>query len=217
MAERSRERYRGLVYEDPDFIRFFEQVTPMAELARAEHRLAPAVAAQGRRDRGAARDPVGVRVDPEPAAAAVLVRRGRRAGGGGRWSSSARCARDWPFFRGLVGTLEMALFKTDLGVAASATCGSSSPALRRALLAAICGTSYDSVVGAAAGDHRRSRGCSTRRRRCSAGSRTATRGSIRSRTSRSSCSRALRAGREEAREPLLATITGIAAGMRNTG
>ena len=25
--------------------------------------------------------------------------------------------RDWPFFRGLIGTLEMALFKTDLGVA----------------------------------------------------------------------------------------------------
>ena len=29
--------------------------------------------------------------------------------------------------------------------------------------------------------------------------------------------RRLRAGREEARAPLLATITGIAAGMRNTG
>ena len=29
--------------------------------------------------------------------------------------------------------------------------------------------------------------------------------------------RRLRAGREEARSPLLATITGIAAGMRNTG
>ena len=25
--------------------------------------------------------------------------------------------RDWPFFRGLIGTLEMALFKSDLGVA----------------------------------------------------------------------------------------------------
>ena len=60
-------------------------------------------------------------------------------------------------------------------------------------------------------------GCSTRRRRCSGGSSTATRGSIRCRTCRSSCCGALRAGREEARSPLLATITGIAAGMRNTG
>ena len=60
-------------------------------------------------------------------------------------------------------------------------------------------------------------GCWTRRPRCSAGSSTATRGSTRSRTCRSSCCAALRAGREEARAPLLATITGIAAGMRNTG
>ncbi len=32
MSARSRERYRGLVYDDPDFPRFFEQATPLAEL-----------------------------------------------------------------------------------------------------------------------------------------------------------------------------------------
>ena len=48
----------------------------------AEHRLAAAVAQGRRRRRVAARDPVGVRVDAEPAAAAVLVRRGHGAGRG---------------------------------------------------------------------------------------------------------------------------------------
>src|SRR4029078_2035430 len=33
-AARSREVYRGLVYDDPDFLRFFEQVTPISELGR---------------------------------------------------------------------------------------------------------------------------------------------------------------------------------------
>ena len=45
----------------------------------AEHRLAAAVAQEVQRRRVAARDPVGVRVDPEPAAGAVLVRGGNVA------------------------------------------------------------------------------------------------------------------------------------------
>ena len=99
MAERSRERYRALVYEDPDFPRFFEQVDADRRADLAQHRLAPVQARRGR-DRGAARDPVGLRVDAEPAAAAVVVRRGRRARRGRRSSSSARWRRGWPFFQG---------------------------------------------------------------------------------------------------------------------
>src|SRR3954452_22402589 len=34
LAARSRERYRELVYDDPDFWRFLEQITPIAELGR---------------------------------------------------------------------------------------------------------------------------------------------------------------------------------------
>src|SRR4029078_13545909 len=34
IAARSREVYRALVYDDPDFLRFFEQVTPISELGR---------------------------------------------------------------------------------------------------------------------------------------------------------------------------------------
>ena len=81
-SERSRERYRGLVYDDPEFLRFFDAGRADRRALAAQHRLAAAVA-QGRRGRRvAARDPVGVRVDAEPAAAAVLVRRGHGAGRG---------------------------------------------------------------------------------------------------------------------------------------
>ena len=34
LAARSREAYRALVYEDEDFLRFFEQITPISELGR---------------------------------------------------------------------------------------------------------------------------------------------------------------------------------------
>ena len=34
LSARSRERYRGLVYDDPEFVRFFGQVAPIAELSQ---------------------------------------------------------------------------------------------------------------------------------------------------------------------------------------
>ena len=34
LSERSRERYRALVYDDPEFLRFFNQVAPIAELSQ---------------------------------------------------------------------------------------------------------------------------------------------------------------------------------------
>ena len=116
MAERSRERYRGLVYESPDFPRFFEQSTPIAELTSLNIGSRPSKRARGR-DRGAARDPLGVRMDAEPAAAAVVVRRGRRARRGRRGELQREMLAGWPFFQSLLSTLEMALYKTDLGVA----------------------------------------------------------------------------------------------------
>ena len=91
LSERSRERYRALVYDDPEFLRFFSPGRADRGAVRAEHRLAAAVAARLRRRRVAARDPVGVRVDPEPAAAAVLVRGGDGAVLRATWSCSARC------------------------------------------------------------------------------------------------------------------------------
>ena len=122
--------------------------------------------------------------------------------------------RDWPFFRGLIGTLEMALFKTDLGVGERYLCLVDDDIAERF---------WDDLrpsTRASSSAFWRSpgrSGCWTRRPRCSRAWSTATRGSIRCRTCRSSSCAACAPGREEAKAPLLATITGIAAGMRNTG
>ena len=123
--------------------------------------------------------------------------------------------RDWPFFRGLIGTLEMALFKTDLGVA------------ERYLTLVdedIAERFWTDLRGrvrqrrrARADGHRPGPAAGRDAGAAARGSSTATRGSTRCRTCRSSSCAACAAGREEARAPLLATITGIAAGMRNTG
>ncbi len=82
LSELSRERYRALVYDDPEFLRFFGQVGADRRAQPAQPRLAAAVAQGQRRRRVAARDPVGLRLDAEPAAAAVVVRRGDGAGRG---------------------------------------------------------------------------------------------------------------------------------------
>ena len=183
---RSREVYRALIYEDEDFLRFFEQITPISELARLNIGSRPpsrAGVAGGRR--GAARDPVGVRVDAEPRAAAVLVRRRHRARGG-RPRRPARDARGWPFFASVVSTLEMALFKTDLGVAARL------PAARGPRRCATASGRRSRRARAAASpdprDHRRAAAARLHARAASSASRTATRGSTRSTTCRSSCS-----------------------------
>ena len=82
LSERSRERYRGARLRRPRVHALLRPGRADRRALAAQHRLAAAVA-QGRRGRRvAARDPVGVRVDAEPAAAAVLVRRGHGAGRG---------------------------------------------------------------------------------------------------------------------------------------
>ena len=41
VAEISRAKYRGLVYDDPEFLSFFQAVTPIGELSQLKYRLAP--------------------------------------------------------------------------------------------------------------------------------------------------------------------------------
>jgi len=122
--------------------------------------------------------------------------------------------RDWPFFTGLIGTLEMALFKTDLGVAERyMTLVDDDIASRfwEDLKA-----EHESVV---------ERVLMITEQKRLLDQTPALQARLEHRNPwidplshlQVELLRRLRAGREEARAPLLATITGIAAGMRNTG
>jgi phosphoenolpyruvate carboxylase len=117
LAERSRALYRGLVYDDPDFLRFFEQVTPISELGRLNIGSRPPA-------RGGAGGIEALRAIPWVFAWTqnrVLLPSWYGAGSAlaeAPLDALREMEREWPFFASLVSTLEMALFKTDLGVAA---------------------------------------------------------------------------------------------------
>ena len=213
LSDVSRGRYRALVYDDAEFLRFFSQVAPIAELSELNIGSRPP-------SRRASRDVESLRAIPWVFAWTqnrLLLPSWYGAG-------TALCAgdvelqremwRDWPFFRGLIGTLEMALFKTDLGVAERyLTLVDEDIALR--FWGDLRGE-YDSVVSRVlevTGQDRLLDETPALQRR------------LEHRNPwvdplshlQVELLRRLRAGREEARAPLLATITGIAAGMRNTG
>jgi phosphoenolpyruvate carboxylase len=178
LAERSRADYRGLVYDDPDFVRFFEQVAPVSELGQLNIGSRPP---SRRRDGG---------IDALRAIPWVFAWTQNRLllpswyGAGaalaeGDLALQREMWEHWPFFRSLIGTLEMALFKADLGVGerylrlVDAACVASTP-----MSSPAC---WPSPARSA---------CSTRPRRSSAASSSAIPGWIRSRTCRSSCSSA---------------------------
>ena len=73
--------YRGLVYDDPDFVAYFRQATPIDQIADLRIGSRPAKRKGGERHRGPARDPLGLQLDAEPPRPARLVRPGRRPRG----------------------------------------------------------------------------------------------------------------------------------------
>ena len=185
MAERSRERYRALVYDDPDFARFFEQATPLAELTSLNIGSRPSKRASGGIE--------ALRAIPWVFAWTqnrLLLPSWYGAGAAlaeGDLELQREMAAGWPFFGSLLSTLEMALYKTDLGVA-ERYLRLVEPELRDRFWPDIA-REHDQVVGrlleitgapSLLDDQPALRG----------GCRTATRGSTRSRTCRSSCSRA---------------------------
>ncbi|HEV7494455.1 phosphoenolpyruvate carboxylase [Baekduia sp.] len=116
LARRSRETYRALVYEDPDFARFFFQITPVEALADLNIGSRPP-------SRGSDGTIQSLRAIPWVFAWTqnrILLPSWYGAGTalaeGDLERYRAMSAR-WPFFATLISTLEMALFKTDLGVA----------------------------------------------------------------------------------------------------
>jgi phosphoenolpyruvate carboxylase len=118
LAARSRETYRALVYDDPDFWRFFVQFTPIAELGRLNIGSRPPARAGG---------PEGVQaLRAIPWVFAWTQNRVLLPSWYGAGTALAELPLDdlremragWPFFASMISTLEMALFKTDLDVAA---------------------------------------------------------------------------------------------------
>jgi phosphoenolpyruvate carboxylase len=116
LAQRSRDEYRDLVYGDPDFARFFALVTPIDALADLNIGSRP----PSRRGTAAIED---LRAIPWVFAWTqnrLLLPSWYGAGTAlSEGDLGRQCAMhaDWPFFATLISTLEMALFKTDLGVA----------------------------------------------------------------------------------------------------
>jgi phosphoenolpyruvate carboxylase len=116
LAQRSRAEYRDLVYGDPDFARFFALVTPIDALADLNIGSRP----PSRRGTAAIED---LRAIPWVFAWTQNRLLLPSWYGAGTALSEGDLARqramhaNWPFFATLISTLEMALFKTDLGVA----------------------------------------------------------------------------------------------------
>lgn len=116
LARRSRETYRALVYDDPGFARFFFQVTPIDALADLNIGSRPP-------SRGGDGSIESLRAIPWVFAWTqnrILLPSWYGAGTAlaeGDFARYAAMHERWPFFATLISTLEMALFKTDLGVA----------------------------------------------------------------------------------------------------
>ena len=187
LAARSREVYRALVYEDEDFLRFFEQITPISELGRLNiGSRPPSRAGVARGSRRCARSrgcspgrrtacccPPGTARAPRSRRRDLAVLREMR--------------EEWPFFsladqHDRDGALQDRPRRR----------GRLPAARRRAAARRGCGSRSAASCAACARGCSRSparSACSPPRPRCSSGSRTATRGSTRSTTSRSSCSR----------------------------
>ena len=179
----------------------------------ARDRVTPGAAAGRRRlPRVAARDPLGVLVDAEPRAPARVVR--MRAPRSRPWTT-ARCATSTtrlPFFRTVVDNLEMTLAKSSLSIAR----GYLRLVARPEPLRCDRGGARAHRRGRARGD-RRHRGCSSASRSCAA------RSTLRNpyvdpmNAVQVELLRRHRAGDESAQLPLLRSIAGIAAALRNTG
>jgi phosphoenolpyruvate carboxylase len=119
MAARSRAEYRELVYEQPGFGRFFEQATPIEEVARLRLGSRPA-------RRGGSRQIAELRAIPWVfswtqtriilpgwyGVGSALAQARDEAG----LALLQEMDREWPFFAALLSNAEMALAKADLAI-----------------------------------------------------------------------------------------------------
>src|SRR5579884_760397 len=122
LSARAYQRYRGLIYEDPEFLRFFEQATPIGEIAWLNIGSRPARRAKGRSIEALRAIPwvlswmqsryvlpswygVGTAleacVSEQPEQLAEL----------------RRMYREWPFMRAFLDNMQMTLSKADMHIA----------------------------------------------------------------------------------------------------
>lgn len=212
LAARSRVVYRELVYGDPRFDRLLHQASPLAELAELNIGSRPS-------SRGGARSVSDLRAIPWVFAwmqNRILLPAWYGAGTAlaeGDRDLQRRMAAEWPFFSTLCSMLEMSLFKCDLGVAErylelvdDDVLGLWEPIVAehervRDAILAITG-SEDLLAGSPALQRRLAH------RNPWIDPLSHIQVALLTRS---------RGGEDAARGPLLSTITGIAAGMRNTG
>jgi phosphoenolpyruvate carboxylase len=119
MAARSREVYRDLVYRQPGFERFFEQVTPIEEIARLRLGSRPARRGDSPRIEELRAIPwvfswtqTRILLPGWYGLGSALAQARDEAG----LAVLREMDRDWPFFAALVSNAEMALAKADLTI-----------------------------------------------------------------------------------------------------
>ena len=157
-----------------------------------------------------------------PAAGLVRLRhRARPLAGRGRLPSCARLYRGWPFFRALVDNLEMTLAKSSLEIARGYLELVPAEPSRERLFAAI-EAEHERTRRAVLGDRRGRRSCSTGSRslqRSIAPAQPVRRPDERDpgRAAAPLPRRRRRRGARAGAPPLLRSIAGIAAALRNTG
>ncbi|GAA5234848.1 phosphoenolpyruvate carboxylase [Verticiella sediminum] len=117
--------YRALVFETPDFARYFFATTPISEIAGLNIGSRPAARRKGARIEDLRAIPWGFSWGMcrlllpgwYGFGSAVEAYLGRGAGRRARLQRLRDMARDWPFFRTLLSNMEMVLAKTDLAIA----------------------------------------------------------------------------------------------------
>jgi phosphoenolpyruvate carboxylase len=125
LSTRSRTHYRQLIYEQPDFIDFFHQVTPIAEISQLQISSRPA-----RRGGGAKKDLTGLRAIPWvfswtqtrfllPAwyGMGTALREFLQAEPEEHLKLLRYFYFKWPFFKMVISKVEMTLAKVDLQIA----------------------------------------------------------------------------------------------------
>jgi phosphoenolpyruvate carboxylase len=222
LSETAFRSYRGFVWDDPGFARFFRSFTPVDELALLEIGSRPV----SRPEAPASGELEALRAIPWVFAWTqnrCLLPAWYGCGSafhayglsGGRLDWLRRLYREWPFFRAFVENLEMTLAKSSFEIAESYVSlvpAAAEPARFWSLLTDEHGRTVEAVLAIVEADELLDRHPVLQR-------------SVRLRNPyvdpmnaiQVELLRSWRAGEEAARRPLLRSIAGIAAALRNTG